>query len=361
MRMNKELYAKIRQTILQTIFICIIATTVLDILYLLLMIATDNLRETPILFVLFHITPQLTANIIFYFVAKYLISSDKLNDHRKNVATSFILCSVCGIIGIFHSAFTVLWALPVLAILFCTVYGDKNLVRLLSIYSAILTGISCLVISIGSPDNFLVYGPDLVIVCLIIIAAYLIGQSMIGFTSGMDEIQKDLYDRSLDYKEKLDADYLTGVSSRSHMTKEGQKLLYRASQFNPVSVAIIDIDNFKSVNDTFGHENGDVVLQALGNLLTAQLKDDVVVGRYGGEEFVIIFEGVSVGMHQIRLDRVRKLFSELTFDFTDNPITFSGGIKSVIDPAEFAPTLQQADEALYISKNSGKNKITRAS
>ncbi len=354
------LYSDVRKAILRAIFVMIIATTVMDVAFFFLYLFLGDLSEPPFLYILLRMVPPLVINLLSYRIAKYAGALDRLPDRSKNYAVSFSLCTFCGVTGIFHSYFVSLWALPGIALLFCTVFGDKRLIRLLSIYNYILAGLCFLYVMIDRPGNFYMYVQNLVIVLAIDIVVYLIGQSMMQFMLGMRSIQNDLYHRSLDYKEQLEVDYLTGVSSRSHMTKEAQKRLYRASQFNPVSVAIIDIDNFKSINDTFGHENGDVVLKELGTLLTTQLKDDVEVGRYGGEEFVIIFEGVSTGMHQIRLDRVRQLFSEIHYDFTDRRITFSGGIKSVIDPAEFAPTLQKADEALYISKNTGKNKITPA-
>ncbi len=357
----ETIYLNVRKTVLQSILVLTFAATALDLVFFLFYMATGTLSSEPFLYILVHIAPPLVLNLISYQVARHSNGLEKLTDANKNYTVSFALCTFCGIIACFHSYYTPLWATGCVATLFCTIFGDKKLIRMLSMFNCIVAGLACLASCLQYPDNIYTYGQNLIIVLCINLVAHIIGESMLRFSLDVRTLQDNLYNQSVDYKEQLDVDFLTGVSSRACMTKEAQKMLYRASQFNPVSVAIIDIDNFKSVNDTFGHENGDVVLKSLGNLLTTQLKDDVVVGRYGGEEFVIVFEGVSTGIHGIRLNRVRQLFSEIHYDFTDKPITFSGGIKSVIDPAEFMPTLQKADEALYISKKSGKNKVTPAS
>ena len=356
----RSLYLDIRNKLIRALLILIIAVTCADILYFAFLFFTGSLGVPPLLYILMHVAPPLVIDLLAYRIAVYANDFANISDSKKNYTLSFVFGTVLGMTGIFHNEYLILWVLPVSAVLVCAVFTNRRLIRILAVYAAVLAGLAWLYASLTDTAGIFVYAQNLVIVLLIDFAAFAISRMMMDFMTGMRTIQKDLYNQSLDYKEKLDVDYLTGVSSRSHMTKEAQKRLYRASQFNPVSVAIIDIDNFKSINDTFGHENGDVVLKELGHLLTTQLKDDVEVGRYGGEEFVIIFEGVSTGMHQIRLDRVRQLFSEIRYDFTDRRITFSGGIKSVIDPAEFAPTLQKADEALYISKNNGKNRITPA-
>ncbi len=356
----ESIYFNVRKTVLRSILLLTIAATVLDLLFFVGYLAMGLLPEEPFLYILFRVAPPLVLNLISYQVARYSNGIEKLSEENKNYAVSFALCTFFGVIGIFHSQFVPFWTSASIATLFCTIYGDTRLIRLLSVYNCILSGLACLSACLRMPENICTYGQNLIVVLCLNVVAHVIGESMLHFSVEMRALQDDLYKESVDYKEQLDVDFLTGVSSRAHMTKEAQKILYRASQFNPVSIAIIDIDNFKSINDTYGHENGDVVLKALGNLLKTQLKDDVVVGRYGGEEFVIVFEGVSTGIHGIRLNRVRQLFSEIHYDFTDRPITFSGGIKSVIDPAEFMPTLQKADEALYVSKNSGKNKVTVA-
>ena len=112
-------------------------------------------------------------------------------------------------------------------------------------------------------------------------------------------------------------------------------------------VIMADLDHFKRVNDTFGHQKGDEVLRAFGRLLLTMVRGRDTVGRFGGEEFVVIL-GNSTDPHQF-LDRLRKAWE---FE-RPLPVTFSAGVASVADHA--ATALAAADRAMYRAKNSGRD------
>lgn len=129
-----------------------------------------------------------------------------------------------------------------------------------------------------------------------------------------------------------------------------------------VTYAIIDIDDFKHINDTYGHLIGDNVLISLANLLKTKLRATDFIGRYGGEEFVIIFSETSEEEALQSLDRIRNEFSDMSHfaGTTSFRVTFSGGIASYPKYGDVDALMATADEALYTSKRSGKNRITVA-
>ncbi|HMP46406.1 MAG TPA: GGDEF domain-containing protein, partial [Sphingopyxis sp.] len=160
-------------------------------------------------------------------------------------------------------------------------------------------------------------------------------------------------------KRDAEIDYLTGLPNR----RAFETLLdreYREAQvaMEPLSVAFCDIDNFKLLNDTHGHDAGDRVLKLIADTL-AQISDDHChVARHGGEEFVMLFRGQNPAAAAERLDEAREQLAarRLINRKTDEPfgqITFSGGVADVFGHGDARGALKAADEALYRAKQGG--------
>ena len=130
----------------------------------------------------------------------------------------------------------------------------------------------------------------------------------------------------------------------------------------PVSVAMIDIDHFKNVNDTYGHACGDNVIRALSNMLRQRLRKVDRLGRYGGEEFVAVLPGCSSKDATQLLESIREAFNALQFSYGGQQFhcSFSAGISACEDD-EWAEEelLERADRALYQAKQSGRNRLCR--
>ncbi|HXP97788.1 MAG TPA: diguanylate cyclase, partial [Telmatospirillum sp.] len=124
-------------------------------------------------------------------------------------------------------------------------------------------------------------------------------------------------------------------------------------------VAMLDLDHFKKVNDVYGHPAGDQVLKALARMLEQRLRNSDVVGRYGGEEFAIVLQGVTVGEATAILDQILRDFSALTFavDGAEFSCSFSAGIAGFPDIQAADDLVKAADEALYSAKRDGRNQV----
>jgi diguanylate cyclase (GGDEF)-like protein len=134
----------------------------------------------------------------------------------------------------------------------------------------------------------------------------------------------------------------------------------------PLSVALLDIDHFKKVNDTFGHAAGDKVLCKLGFVLRTNLRKGTVVARFGGEEFVVILPNIHLGLAHRIMDGVRKLVSE-TFKTKDGQaITISVGVEEAVFDSQIdlgtlqKTTIEKADTYLYQAKRTGRNRVCSA-
>jgi diguanylate cyclase (GGDEF)-like protein len=128
-----------------------------------------------------------------------------------------------------------------------------------------------------------------------------------------------------------------------------------------LSVMTIDLDHFKNVNDTYGHDIGDQVLKGLGVILRKTKRATDVVARFGGEEFVVLCEETDTEGATLMAERVREELQKTTFHTPKGPfnVTCSIGISTFPEAGRDWETLFRAsDEALYTSKRSGRNKVT---
>jgi diguanylate cyclase (GGDEF)-like protein len=153
-------------------------------------------------------------------------------------------------------------------------------------------------------------------------------------------------------------DQLTGVYNRHKLVEEGSKFFSRAQRHGDMfCVAILDIDFFKKINDSYGHLIGDEVLRAVAGMLKSNVRSEDIVARYGGEEFVIVFDRCKIEDAQLKADILRMLLARLYP--SDIKVTASIGITFVKPDIhkEFDDVLKEADEALYKAKETGRNKV----
>lgn len=122
-------------------------------------------------------------------------------------------------------------------------------------------------------------------------------------------------------------------------------------------LAILDIDHFKHVNDTYGHVIGDEIILLVAQLLKRNLREEDYIFRYGGEEFAVLFPSQNEKNAFEGLDRIRTLIADTRFPQVGK-ITVSGGFVELVDIEQTAEVVHQADLALYHSKQNGRNKIT---
>lgn len=155
-------------------------------------------------------------------------------------------------------------------------------------------------------------------------------------------------------------DYLTGCLSRRSFDVQFADLMEGLRTFKArCSVLMLDIDNFKSVNDTYGHQVGDKVLRKLGEILRNNVRKTDIVARYGGEEFIIALPADSDETGSAVAEKIRAEMESTTFEGIPNNLTISIGIAHFPEHSQLKDDLvKKADMALYESKRQGKNQVT---
>lgn len=162
------------------------------------------------------------------------------------------------------------------------------------------------------------------------------------------------------YKELSIKDNLTGLYNVRHFYHTVPNQIQSCISKNKVlSILMIDIDDFKQVNDTYGHLLGDEIISSLGDLLIGQMNGDVSCYRYGGEEFVLVVEGASIKDVRNLAEGLRTSFSKLVFksEYGTFSKSISVGLAKLSQSDNVEMVLKKADVALYEAKTTGKNKV----
>ena len=157
-------------------------------------------------------------------------------------------------------------------------------------------------------------------------------------------------------------DGLTGLLNHTAAKSQLKSMVAKGNQYGALTVAMIDIDLFKSVNDTYGHPVGDQVIRGLAWLLKGRLRSSDLIGRYGGEEFLIALPDITPKQAASVIDRIRKDFSLLPHAHPAGALfaTFSAGIASFPDYENAQSLTEAADNALLQAKRLGRNRVEEA-
>jgi diguanylate cyclase (GGDEF)-like protein len=163
--------------------------------------------------------------------------------------------------------------------------------------------------------------------------------------------------KKMDYLAKHD--YLTGLMNRRRTMEIFDDVKYeKLSSGTDYAIAIFDIDNFKKINDSWGHDAGDFILKTYSKTVWDYFKEPVRIGRWGGEEFLIVFPEIDENTIY-ELENARKSFSEKPVIYEGNEISVTAtfGLSSSRNFTEPVDVLNDADENLYIGKQNGKNRL----
>lgn len=164
------------------------------------------------------------------------------------------------------------------------------------------------------------------------------------------------------YKQQANVDFLTELNNvRKFDDEMNLYKKYKLPKGERLSILLIDIDHFKQVNDTYGHEAGDAVLRQLGQLLKENSRKEDIVSRNGGEEFSVLLHRCPLDLVQDIAERVRKAVESHPFELPDGRLihmTISIGIASYPDTVQHIDSLyKEADEGLYQAKHHGRNRV----
>jgi diguanylate cyclase (GGDEF)-like protein len=180
----------------------------------------------------------------------------------------------------------------------------------------------------------------------------------------LEERERELLEMNERLRYMSLTDGLTGLDNRRHLNERIDEMFQHAQRLNePFSIVMCDLDKFKSVNDTYGHQAGDEVLKQLASILKDEAREIDRVGRYGGEEFMLLLPGTVLDAAVTFAERVRKHVERHTFTFPGGSTkrTASFGVAGWPHPkiCDSDTLVRMADDALYVAKETGRNRVIR--
>ena len=161
----------------------------------------------------------------------------------------------------------------------------------------------------------------------------------------------NLYAQQMEKAANIDG--LLGIGNRRMLQNE---LSLKSSKREPFSLLLIDVDYFKAINDTHGHLVGDDILRELTACIKDNLRPDDIIGRWGGEEFLVLAKGIELETTQILAERIRQAVESQGFSVVGK-VTISIGVAPFKTDSASSHTFSQADKALYQAKHSGRNRV----
>jgi two-component system cell cycle response regulator len=175
------------------------------------------------------------------------------------------------------------------------------------------------------------------------------------------DLERQLVAAREEVREQATKDFLTRIWNRSSILDILQRELTRGTrEFRPVGVVLADLDHFKLINDTYGHFAGDAVLKEFSRRMTASIRPYDAIGRYGGEEFLIVLPGCDISCTSTQSERMRAALDSEPMIINDEhrPVTCSYGSTTWKPGQEASPEalIRVADRALYMAKNQGRNR-----
>ena len=318
---------------------------------------TDDLGQPLNTYIEFRILVPFGINSLLYVITRFSNRSETSTDTTKNRVVSFAGLLMCGVISLAHSFFIPLWVFPLFAIVVCSIFHDAFIL-------VIQGGMSCVFILYSGILHIYDYPSErsFSILCIIIAEVMALGISFLSFrlevfNMKMLIIRERNFEGANKFKLGFETDSVTGVYSKTYLIEEAGKILSKTNELSPSGVAILDIDDFKSVNDYFGNDIGDDVLRAFGSVLQSYIDEDTIIGRYGGDVFVVIFENGSREENLSILNQIRKDFYKKKYSFTKDPVSVSGGYAWFDVNMDLESALKEAEVSLASAKKSGKNKI----
>lgn len=287
------------------------------------------------------------------------IQDENDNELVKSYAVVGCLLVICTVICTIHSFFLISSAAFVTPIVVSCILDDVKITKVSGICSVvllILTAISAPIFDDywNSSERWYNVMGSLVLLAVV----YYICRSISNYVKEKNDI---IYQMSLAQERMhmaLKKDAMTDLFNHSEFYHSlDESVIWCHNHNEPISVAVIDVDLFKSVNDTYGHENGDIVLIKIAEILRENCTDKGKAFRYGGEEFALILEGATKEETFEIVETIRKMICEIKFGFMhDRHCSISSGIYQFNgDNMTCEDIFNKADEAMYQAKQNGRN------
>ncbi len=355
---NKTLLEKYRSNFSVGILLTIIVASVIEILaYIIFVSIGESEFSHTDTYLRYKVILPILLNCVIYTIVAFINHSPKISDNVKNETIVYGASAVAFVTSVIHREFIVNTGSFMFPMILSAVFNNSKLITKTFIISLLSTTITVI---FSWFDNFI----DVTnLINYIVMYGFLTVSFFACFISiKYSQLQFQLIESQAKANSQLQnivlLDQMTGLYNHRTFYKELDLAIKKHSQEKQeFCLAIIDIDNFKYINDLYGHDCGDVVINNLANVIKTNCKMEDMAFRYGGEEFAIIFTDKTLDETTKILETILKEFSGTKYNFTNNKITFSAGVSKYTETASRETFFSFVDRLMYSAKKNGRNQI----
>lgn len=346
------------------LMICCLVLSCISLSVELGMYITLVLLKKPVAFqisyVIFRILFPNAVKIVSLFIAYKAYKSSKMTLERKCFCSSLSIFLISGIISIVHNYFSILLVGPAFSFFICSIFGNKKIIKTLGIL-AVPVFVLEIVTYMLDPEcgPFLYRVLSLTCAGCFIFVAYIFANTLVSTSADQLNYIHRNYETQTKLIEELKIEPLTKLYNRVAFENTLDRILirFREEKIDPFLV-VIDIDFFKKVNDKYGHTTGDLVLINLAKIIRNRMKGSRQAFRYGGEEFVLIFEDSTKESAIQAVEQIRQDFENSEYPCVPElKVSLSAGIAEYKAENTCKEWFDQADKALYLAKSNGRNGV----
>lgn len=353
----QDTYRKWRALIFKADIISVIAVFTIEVIMYFLLRSRDLiLQPIPVYLARFLILPTII-NITLLTIGYICIDKYKDRLYILNYVPIVIMSLLCIVVSCTHYVFAVTAAVYTIPVFVTVIFSDQKMTRIITaigVIGVLLTAAVNLLLS-ESSDAYLI--PESIVALCILLTAHKFSQILISYQKEKNDALARGYQEQLRMEELLNYDQKTGIYGSTAFSNSLSRTIDRCAT-DSLALAFLDIDDFKYVNDTYGHAAGDEVLVRLAAIIRERCGDRQLPGRFGGDEFAVLLVGENVEAYCALLEEMQNVFQQQTYDFTEQSITVSIGLAMLREGWDADTILQKADEAMYRSKENGKNQLT---
>lgn len=289
-----------------------------------------------------------------------LINSKSTNCQLKNFLAVLSVFVLCSIVGIFHNYFRFLFVMFGMPFILCAVFADKKMLRNLLFCSFVPFMMAVFTMYHDfKGTNYVELWTTFICAFMFVIIAYFISTGIVSYQEEQINFIYAASQKQMELIHELKIEPLTKLYNRTALDGALRSFLrkFQQGQFVPHMV-LMDLDNFKKVNDTFGHAAGDEVLTKLAELIKINMKGIRRAFRFGGEEFVLLFEADTTEEISAIVNNIRRDLSQVQWTFNPGqPMTLSAGIAQLKTGQDDKAWFNTADQAMYRAKETGRDRV----
>lgn len=354
---NNTLHDNFRKQLTNVHALTVLTVSLFEIIgYIILIISEVEEFSYKNLYLWLKVVLPIVVNFVTHIIARSIVTHKIISRARKNttIITAALITSF--IVAILHKEYIITSCAFVFPMILSAMFNDKKLLNA-SFFTALFI-LVCVGIAFKIDHSAtLVTSLNLFILVGFAFVSYLCGIISINFSKLNYTTIQTQAENNNKLRDDVLRDQMTGLYNHNAFVQQLQEEITNFKTHDTLFLAMIDVDDFKAINDSYGHDCGDKVLIFIANALQRYCDKTAIPYRYGGEEFAIIFKQKTTDEVLKTMNDLLKHVSTNQFDFTNTAITFSAGISKYIDGLTSEQFFEMADKSLYQAKKEGKNRI----